>query len=250
MLQLTLRDEFDKAITLASGGTIRLPGYAVAPREGLKRPPLGRRFIDSCGRAFSALVPRGALVALPSRGSIIAVCSPNRGEGRSTVAAGLATAIAHNTGEDTLLLDLDFSHPKQAQLFGVVASPGVADFVAGTARLRLVAGGPERNLWLAPAGDPVRETPRLFHELGESGLLAAARERFGWIVLDLPPALDHPEAAAAWSQAEFKILVARHRSTTQNALKRTLGTVGTGRRTGCLLTNDQSQIPAWLRRLL
>jgi Mrp family chromosome partitioning ATPase len=220
-----------------------LPGFARHPRESLSPPRLERRLIDNCAAAFARLV------STPTRGGVIAVTSPNRGEGRSTIAAALAIGIARDFDNDTLLLDLDFERPRLADLFRVAANPGLADFVDGNAKLRLIAGSTGRRLWLAPAGRSNSEPPRLCHDLIETGLMAGLRDRFGWIVLDLPP-LPEPAAQVSAGMADFYLFLGRHRSTTHSAIKRMLSLAGGDRPAGFLLTGDQSQIPSWIKRLL
>jgi Mrp family chromosome partitioning ATPase len=232
-----------RAVEEATSLPDQLPGYARHPRESLSRPTLDRHLIDICARAFARLV------STPAQGGVIAVTSPNREEGRSTVAAALAIGIARDTDRDTLLLDLDFERPQQADLFRVAASPGLADFVEGKAKLRLIAGSSGRRLWLGPAGRSNSEPTRLCHDLIETGLMAQLRDRFGWIVLDLPP-LPEPAAQVSAGLADFYLFLGRHRSTTHSALKRMLSLAGGDRPAGFLLTGDQSRIPSWIKRLL
>ena len=68
----------------ARAGEAGLPGYVAQPRESLEQSGLDRGFVEACRRAFSGLANR-----LPDAG-VVAVTSPYRGEGRSSVAAGLA----------------------------------------------------------------------------------------------------------------------------------------------------------------
>jgi Mrp family chromosome partitioning ATPase len=238
-----LTQDARQAIAEATAIPDALPGYARRPKESLTRPHFERRLIDICSLAFARLV------SIPARGGTIAVVSPNRGEGRSSVAAGLAIAIARDTEIDTLLLDLDFDRPQQADLFKVVSDPGLADFVEGSAKLRLITGSQAGRLWLGTAGHATRKPARLCHDLIESGLLAALSDRFGWIVLDLPP-LPEPHAQVIARAADFLLILGRHRSTTLAALERTHALAGGDRPAGFLLTGDQSRIPAWVKRLL
>jgi len=220
-----------------------LPGFARHPRESLSTLPFDRRLIDLCGRAFARLVPT------PAVGGLIAVVGPGRGEGRSTVAAALATSIVRDTDVSVLLLDLDFERPRQTDLFRVASSPGLGEFLEGASKLRLVAGSAARRLWLGAAGSSSREPSRLSHDLLGSGLLAALQERFAWIVADLPP-ISEPAAQTIARVADYQLFVGRHRQTTLAGLERSLELAGGDRPAGFLLTGDQSRIPAWIKRLL
>ena len=112
------------------------------PYVGSMRGGEALAVIERCRPLFRSL-------RLPDQGATIAVTSPGRGEGRSTIAAGLALAIARETEQRVLLLDLDFAHPGQER-------------------------GPLRR-----ACDPQAQTP----------VEVESKERFRWTVVDLPPAL-------------------------------------------------------------
>jgi Mrp family chromosome partitioning ATPase len=111
-----------------------MQGFRRAPNEHLTPPLFDLDFTERCRIAL------GRLVATEDEG-VIAVCSARRGEGRSTVAAAVAASLSQSrTDTRVLLLDLDFGHPTQAQLLSVPPAPGLADFVEGRERLRLVGG--------------------------------------------------------------------------------------------------------------
>ena len=105
---------------------------------------------------------------------VLAVTSAERGEGRSWLAANLATMFAQ-LGERTLLIDADMRHPRQHRLFNLDNSVGLSSLLTGRAggeiarrihpqlRLYVLAG---RNHPAEPArvaGAPgVRGDPRSF----------------------------------------------------------------------------------------
>ena len=70
------------------------------------------------------------------RAEIIVLLSPCRGEGRSLLAAHLAIAVAR-TGCPTLLVDADFRHPRQHELFGTHRDQGLSEAIAAGERPRL-----------------------------------------------------------------------------------------------------------------
>jgi Mrp family chromosome partitioning ATPase len=205
--------------------------------------------------AFGAL---GAYLAVvdslaegPWDGGIIGVVSPHRGDGRSTVAAGLALTLARETEGPVLLVDLDVERPAQATRFGAAPEPGLRDCVDAPRRLRPVAVQVGRGLWLVPAG---RGTPmeslRALEGVAGSGLLDECRASFTWTVLDLPPVLDAPSAVApVVAGSDCCVLVGRHRGTRVDALTRTAALLGRPV-VGFALTADRSRVPAWISRCL
>ena len=237
----SLREALDSVIQpspelLQSGRRARI--------EALKPPPLDPEFIERCRLALARLV------ALEDDG-VIAVCSARRGEGRSSVAAALALTLAGGRAEGrVLLLDLDFGHADQAALMGVAPSPGLADFLEGRERLRLAAGGPNRQLWHIPAGTHLGDPLRLFHALTGEAMLPVFRQKFQWVVLDLPPLLGHPETVALVRSVDWQVIVGRHRRTLMTDLREVAEVIGGEKPSGFLLTGDSTRIPALIRRLL
>jgi Mrp family chromosome partitioning ATPase len=222
----------------------QLQGFRRRPVESLDQPSLDAGFVERCRLALARLV------ALENEG-VIAVSSARRGDGRSSVAAALALTLARSRADGrVLLLDLDFGHAAQADLASVPPAPGLADFLEGRDRLRLIAGGPHRQLWLLPAGTNLADRLRLFHVLTSESMLEVFRERFQWIVLDLPPLLGHREATALVRSADWRVVVGRHRRTTLADLREVSEILGDEKPTGFLLTGDSTRVPGWIRNLL
>lgn len=241
VLARTLREALVALLDLSPN---QLQGFRRRPGESLTKPVLHPDFTERCRIAL------GRLVAVEDEG-VIAVCSARRGEGRSSVAAAVALTLSQSRADGrVLLLDLDFSHATQAELLAVAPSPGLADFLEGRERLRLVAGGSNPQLWLAPAGTHLSDRLRLYRVLASESLLTVFREKFQWVVLDLPPLLGHPEATVLVRSADWHLVVGRHRGTTFADLREISGILGDETPAGFLLTGDSTRTPRWIRRLL
>jgi protein-tyrosine kinase len=219
-------------------------GFRRRPVESLDQPALDPGFVERCRLALAKLV------ALEDEG-VIAVSSARRGEGRSSVAAALALTLARSRADGrVLLMDLDFGHAAQAALASVAPSPGLADYLEGRDRLRVVAGGPHRQLWVLPAGVHLGDRLRLFHALVGESMLDVFREQFQWVVLDLPPLLGHREATALVRSADWRVVVGRHRRMTMADLREVAEILGPEKPTGFLMTGDSTRVPGVLRNIL
>jgi capsular exopolysaccharide synthesis family protein len=64
----------------------------------------------------------------------IQITSPDMGDGKSTLAANLAVAVA-NSGKKVILIDADFRRPQQDRLFGLPNKVGFASVLNGSAEL-------------------------------------------------------------------------------------------------------------------
>jgi succinoglycan biosynthesis transport protein ExoP len=183
---------------------------------------------------------------------VIEISSPRRKEGRTSVAAAVALVLASARARDgVLLLDLDFERPGQADVFSIAPRPGLADYLEGREVLRGVAGGPEGQLCVIPAGNRLGDPMWLLHMLIVDGMLSVFRERFQWVVLDLPPLLGSPEVTAMAARADWHIMVGRHRRTTMWELKKARDLLGAEQESvGFVMTGDSSRVPGWIRRRL
>lgn len=216
-------------------------GFARPREETLGRPGFPPEFQVACRAAFSALAAR-----MPGNG-VIAVVSPHRGEGRSSVAACLSGIIAGDTGSQVLLVELDFEQPSLARLFRVSPLPGLADHLEGRAQLRVLSGA-SPAIQLITAGGREGSVAALLHRAASLRIdQAVSADR--WVVLDLPPLLDRPEAGILLSEADAFVLVGRYRQTPVSSLHRAARLLPE-RPTGFFMAANASRIPAWLSRLL
>jgi Mrp family chromosome partitioning ATPase len=218
-------------------------GFARRPRESLSRPALPGFILESSRLALLRLVKD------VDAGGTLAIVGATRKEGRSIVAAALAMSIARDTRDRVLLMDLALGSPAQATLFRVENSPGLAEYLTGHAPLRLICGEPERRLCLLPAGSSPSPNLRLGGMIG-SDTLDALRERFKWVVLDLPSISDTPDASLLATCADYRIVIVRHRHSNISRLNEILDLLGNLDSTGLLLTGEKRSLPLWLKRVL
>jgi capsular exopolysaccharide synthesis family protein len=146
----------------------------------------------TAAEAFRALAVSVSLTpAVPNRARIVQVTSSQPGEGKSTVIANLATALAKG-GARVLLADLDLRRPVQHRGFGVRRSPGYSDLVAqGTDGDRLSAflqHAPGIEVDVLTAGTRLPDT--LGAVMGDAleTMLADWSRRYDYVLLDSPPA--------------------------------------------------------------
>jgi Mrp family chromosome partitioning ATPase len=147
--------------------------------------------------------------------AVLAVVSPQNGDGRTRVAAELARAFAR-LGEPTLLIDADLRSPGLHREFGLRNRAGLGDFLEG--RPMQLAHCAE-NLAVLVAGrsstDPLEllSRSRLLH------LLAIAAQRYRVVLIDTPAAARGPDLQMFAAFAGGALVVARF-STEIPALER------------------------------
>lgn len=223
-----------------------LPGFAdprIERAAGVDLPPW---FIDRCRRAYMS-VPFDP--AAPCR--VLGVTSTTYGEGKTSVAIGTATAMAVDTKKPTLLLECDFAAPSLHKFLGIDRGRGLAEWLEGDTRLRIVRGGAlVPNVFMIPAGAPRTDPAHFYYELIDREVMTGLRESFGNVVIDLPPTLSMSYGALAYALADYLIIVARSGVTLTENLENSITQIGRDRVSGIVLNGTDYRTPAWLRSRL
>jgi capsular exopolysaccharide synthesis family protein len=153
-------------------------------------------------------------------------------EGKSFVAANLAVALARNGTNRTLLIDGDVRRSTLHGLLGAPNTPGLSDYLSGTADLDRIlqredtsrlAGGARSslaNLSFIPAGPAGSNSPELVANRRFDELIAEVAPYFDWIVIDSPPVLVVTDAVELAHPADGVLLVAREGRTSYEAVQR------------------------------
>jgi capsular exopolysaccharide synthesis family protein len=168
--------------------------------------------------------------AADKRLATVLVTSPGAGEGKSTVAANLATVLAQS-GRRTLLVDADLRRPRQHKLFGRRKKPGLTDAVMlgcpleqalsridADAGATDVAQGHSADMDVLFAGT----TPPSPVDFLNSGTFGTFLERvakdYDCVVVDTPPALVSADSAVLAARVDGVVLVSRMGKTDWRAL--------------------------------
>ncbi|PYQ23524.1 MAG: hypothetical protein DMF79_03585 [Acidobacteria bacterium] len=144
--------------------------------------------------------------------SIIAVTSPDVGDGKTTTSVNLAGTLSQDPGTRVLLVDADLRRPSAAPLLGFGDrgdGPGLAGAILDSHRslASVVRARPPFNLSVLPAGRfhdlpfELLRSPRL------ADLLAEARQQYDYVVVDTPPLLLLPDCRAVAQQVDGFLLV-------------------------------------------
>lgn len=189
-------------------------------------------------------------IAVPSGLHTILFTSARHGEGTTTVAVGLGTALATERESRVLLVEANVRRPCFAGILPLTTTAGLVDFVAGrTAPEALVTRIEDRNLSVISAGTPSNEPVDL--EVVDA-LLARMHSQFDFIVLDAPPVNVYADTSVLATKVDGVVLVVETDVTPLaevEAAKRQLIKVG-ARILGVVLNRRRSYIPAFVESLL
>jgi chain length determinant protein tyrosine kinase EpsG len=150
---------------------------------------------------------------LPQR-KALAITSPNRGDGRSWLAANLATVFAQGENR-TLLIDTDMRHPSQHRLFNVDNAIGLSALLTGRAAGRDVIRRvhPSLRLYVLPAGILPPNPQELLVRPIFNELLARLSKMFEVVILDTPAAMETADAQILAARAGAAVVLVRRNRT-------------------------------------
>lgn len=118
---------------------------------------------------------------------VVQVTSSEPGEGKSTVIANLAVALA-KAGHRVIVVDLDLRKPVQHKFWGVPRTPGLTDHIVGRTALPL-HDVQKWGVHVVPAGHEPPESQRLLASESLATLVARWRTEYDYVLLDTPPLL-------------------------------------------------------------
>lgn len=140
---------------------------------------------------------------------VIQVTSPNKADGKSTLAANLAVSIAQS-GKKIVLLDADFRKPRQHKIFGISPATGLASVVNGDAEVpETIQDSGVPNLSLIPCG-PIPPNPaELLTSPRFKEVLDVIKEQFEFVLIDTPPLLAVTDPCVVAARVDGVLLVVK-----------------------------------------
>lgn len=154
---------------------------------------------------------------------VIVMTSPQQGDGKSTIAANLAAALAV-TGERVTLLDGDLRRPNVAESFGLVEGAGLTDVLVGRVEVEDVAqyhpDYPNLRV-LAAGGTPPNPSELLGSQTMRNLLRTLAEDTI--VIVDAPPLLPVTDAAVLTAVSDGAFVVISSGKTLDSELGAALG---------------------------
>jgi Mrp family chromosome partitioning ATPase len=170
-------------------------------------------------------------------------------EGASSIALGLALALAQEHDRRVLLVETTLRAPALARKLGLAVEPGLGEWLA--------SGGdrpvPLRRLepWglsLIAAGAGVPQSAVLVGSPSMAALLASARQQFDFVLLDCPPLETMADSAVLQDALDGFLLVVRARHSTRDAIRRSLSRLKPGAVLGVVFNDRTENRLRWLEQ--
>jgi capsular exopolysaccharide synthesis family protein len=198
-----LRDPVRGAAVLAS--RLGLPVLGTFTRQADKKAQAIWPLVEQCIRLGRAAGHRRLLVT-----------SPGTGEGKSTVAALLATAWTR-TGRSAVLVDANVRRPVLHQRLGCPNEAGLADWLSPSG-VAVPTCPVSEHLALLPSGPPPADPVGVLVSQQWPAVLATLDAQADMVIIDGPPVLPAAELSLLAPQVDGILLVLRVGKTTFAAL--------------------------------
>lgn len=218
---------------LRDGGDVeRQFGVSIVGRIPQAREAIAKRALQvtgstaedgwDTGEAFRKLRTNLSYMNVDAPPRVIVVTSPRPEDGKSTVAANLAAAIALS-GQAVTLVDGDLRRPTVADTLGLVEGAGLTDVLIGQVDLTDVLQEHETvsQLFVLAAGSTPPNPSELLGSQAMQGLLRELALK-GMVVIDAPPLLPVTDGAVLTRHSDGALVVISHGRTLDGELDESL----------------------------
>jgi capsular exopolysaccharide synthesis family protein len=179
----------------------------------------------STAEAFRKLRTNLAFMDVDQPPRVIVVTSPKQSDGKSTVAANLAAAIAIG-GQPVTLIDGDLRRPTVAESLALVDGAGLTDVLVGrVTSAEVIQDHPDVPGLRVLASGAIPPNPSEL--LGSKAMQTLVRDlaKEAIVVVDAPPLLPVTDAAVLTRSADGAIVVVSYASTLDTELAAALGNI-------------------------
>jgi len=215
------------------------------PAHVLERHRVAVAANDATADAFRMLRTQLLMEFRKNRWQTLAVTSPNKGAGKSTVALNLAISFAMEVDHTALLVDADLRDPDVRNMLELAPGPGLADYLVGDAALEDLLLHPRLgHLAVLPGGTPVANTSELMRSPMMANLVRELRARHPEriIVFDVPAVLSGADTLALSEYMDATILLVEECKTGRDDVVRACELLGNSNLLGIVL-NKSRELP-------
>lgn len=169
---------------------------------------------------------------------VVLVTSSVPGEGKTLTAINLALILSRSFRCRVLLVDADMREPSIHEAWGVAREPGLADAMETGSAHNPSFLQVNDHLDVLPAGQLHSDPIGALTSEQMRRVLAEARARYDWVVLDSPPVAAVDDAGLLASLADAVLFVVRAGSTNATLVQRSVNEIGRERIFGVALNGS------------
>jgi protein-tyrosine kinase len=196
------------------------------------------------GEQYKILREQIKKITSESGSRILAVTSPLKGDGKSTVAANLAATISLDYEQQVLVIDGDLRGPSIHQFFGVESTPGLVEYLSsdsGTDAMSYIQNTSISGLRIFTAGKPSIHSSELLAKERMKTLIREIRAILPshLIIVDTPPILSTPDPFVLAQQVDGILMVVRAGKTPRVCLSEAIKSLGSNKIMGVILNGAE-----------
>jgi protein-tyrosine kinase len=166
---------------------------------------------------------------------VVMITSALSGEGKSLTSTNLALTLSQSYRRRVLLIDGDLRRPSIHQIFEVQNSQGLSEGIKSESEEKLSITEIFENLSILTAGKPDPDPMSSLTSERMRRIVAEARMKFDWVLIDTPPVALLPDAGLLAAMAEAAVLVVGAARTPFDIIQRTVDTIGRDKIMGVVL---------------
>jgi polysaccharide chain length determinant protein (PEP-CTERM system associated) len=168
-----------------------------------------------------------ARLQLSSGGAGIAVVtSAIKGEGKTTTVINLGYTLARDFGKRVLIVDCDFVYPELKCFLERPTQYGLIDYLRGDCKLEDATDSfAEIPCWIMPAGVSEADPTELLKNDRLEWVFSQMRTKFDYVLVNAPPILPVATMNVLERHVDLLLLVVRANQTSQQVVKRALGSL-------------------------
>jgi capsular exopolysaccharide synthesis family protein len=197
------------------------------------------------GEQFRALGARIEALGEERPFRCIGVVSAVAGEGKTTIALGLASALVRDPGRRILLVEADLRKPSMSGFLGIPKAPGLNEW--------LESDEPDVGVRkLVPLGFTVLQAGRTSAPHPENvasermaRLLESARRAFDFVIVDCPPIVPVADAVLLQDRLDGFLLVVRSRTSPREAILQSISRLKADRIRGVVFNDHSERLPSY-----
>ena len=174
--------------------------------------------------------------------SALAVTSPRKSEGKTTVAINLGISISREVEYTVLLVDANLRHSNMHEYFGLSPEHGLSEYLTTDIELSSLLINPKGldHFVILPAGKPLMKSSELLSSPKMCTLVQELTSRYPKriIIFDLPPVLDTADAIAFVPCVDASLVVVEDDVTKENDLKAAIDLLAVNKVIGTVLNKS------------
>jgi len=175
----------------------------------------------------------------------IGIVSATPGEGKTTIALGLAATLADAPDRRVLFVEADLRRPTVEDYLGVARSPGLAEWLDGSDLSIPVRRLVPQGFWLLSGGQEGLSNHDALGSQRMAALLDACREQFDHVVVDCPPLIPVADSVMLQDFVDGFLLVVRARHAPRDVVLRAVSHLRPERVGGVVFNDQQEVLPGY-----